>query len=544
MDYHQRLLEIDLRIIGPYCGAKIHHQLQCLHCNHTWSATPLSKLQAHKKHGNNGCPNCAMLRKEERLQDTRARILDKFKELNLEVLSDWYNGEQTTTKKVVFRSSTCGHVFESAPGNVIHNGVRCTICAADRVSASNKTRNAERVVRWRETASEWELYRSDVMKLTRATYDKYTSLINPKGYKLGLAGTEGSYHLDHIFPIRKGFDYNVDPALIADYHNLQVIDWRSNVFHSDNIKGLVPAHILSVLPEEVQEQQTRLQTITRHFPQARPILDAAATNAFHMTNDVAVMLCSQRSHTSPVWMMGQDRHKVYRQQQALLERGYKRVIVIFSDEWEKIDLVTAKLSHITSTSTADRIHARKCSIREIPATDKNKFLDRFHLQGKDTSHINLGAYYNNTLVAVMTFCRPRVLMGRTSNEDDKWELSRFATNTDYRIPGIASKLLTFFSTNYQWTEIYSYADRRWSDGNVYEQLGFELTATNPPAYWYVSGIERKHRWGFRKDVLKHMGGYDSSETEYANVARLMPQYERLYDCGTLRYTMVNSCTTK
>jgi hypothetical protein len=123
------------------------------------------------------------------------------------------------------------------------------------------------------------------------------------------------------------------------------------------------------------------------------------------------------------------------------------------------------------------------------------------------------------------------------NESGSWELSRFATDTNYRVPGIASRLLTHFQRNHQWSMIYSYADKRWSVGNVYTQLGFTESGHNPPAYWYVVDGKRKHRWGYRKDVLREVySGYDSSKTEYQMM--LEQGIDRVWDCGTIKYTMV------
>lgn len=48
-----------------------------------------------------------------------------------------------------------------------------------------------------------------------------------------------------------------------------------------------------------------------------------------------------------------------------------------------------------------------------------------------------------------------------------WELSRFATNTQYRIPGIVSKLFKHFTQEYPTDTVFTYS--RWGTGtnNVY-----------------------------------------------------------------------------
>lgn len=78
---------------------------------------------------------------------------------------------------------------------------------------------------------------------------------------------------------------------------------------------------------------------------------------------------------------------------------------------------------------------------------------------------------------------------------------------------------------------------------MYTQLGFEQTANNPPDYFYVVDGTRKHRWNYRKDIIKNtLPVYDAELTEYQNmVANGM---WRVWDCGTLKYTIYNPTTHK
>lgn len=216
-------------------------------------------------------------------------------------------------------------------------------------------------------------------------------------------------------------------------------------------------------------------------------------------------------------------------------------IFVFEDEWtSNQQLIKKKLKHYSLQNQTTRIHARQCEIKEISSLQKKKLLEENHIQGNDNSQILYGAFYNNILVAVITFTTPRVAVGAKgkTNRTNVWELSRFCTDTTYRIPGIASKLLTHFKRNHQWSEIYSFADRRWSVGNMYEQLGFTLTATNPPSYYYVVNGKRKHRWNYRKDIIKHtLPNYDPAKTEYENMQN--HGFYRVWDCGTLKFSMKN-----
>ncbi len=205
-----------------------------------------------------------------------------------------------------------------------------------------------------------------------------------------------------------------------------------------------------------------------------------------------------------------------------------QLVHIFEDEWIfKKDIVKSRLKQILGVNDSQRIHARKCQIKEIDSKTKNEFLEQFHIQGKDNSVIKLGSFYNNELVSVMTFSHGNISKG-SKYVKDIWELNRFCSNSNYHIPGIASKLLKYFQRNYEWIEIFSYADRRWSQGNVYYQLGFELDSITKPNYWYLKGGKRIHRFSLRKrpDEPK-----DVTEIEL----RIKDGYKIIWDCGSIKF---------
>jgi len=212
---------------------------------------------------------------------------------------------------------------------------------------------------------------------------------------------------------------------------------------------------------------------------------------------------------------------------------------IFEDEWiNKKNIVCSRLKSIFNNKSLHRIHARKCIIKKIDNNEKNEFLEKNHIQGSDISSIRLGAFYNNELVSVMTFSKPNISKGGISN-NDTWELNRFCNKLDYSVVGIASKLLTYFTRNYQWHKIFSYADRRWSNGNLYRKLGFLLEGETGPNYWYIIGSVRYHRYNFRKNILKSkLKIYDKNLSE----SQLMKlnKIDKIYDCGSYKFSMLNN----
>lgn len=218
------------------------------------------------------------------------------------------------------------------------------------------------------------------------------------------------------------------------------------------------------------------------------------------------------------------------------KKGYN-LITIFEDEWlHKKEIVKKRLSYLLNLEKFKTIHARKCEIKEIDAKKKNKFLNDFHMQGKDNSKIKLGAFYNNTLVSVMTFSQGNASKGSLT-EKNIYELNRFCSDYNYKIPGIASKLLKYFIRNYNPAQIYSYADRRWSVGDVYQQLGFKFVHNTSPNYWYIVGDKRYHRFNFRKSELpKKLENFNPELTEYQNM--LNNNYSRIWDCGNSKWIYI------
>jgi len=209
------------------------------------------------------------------------------------------------------------------------------------------------------------------------------------------------------------------------------------------------------------------------------------------------------------------------------------LIQIFEDEWLfKNDIVKERIKHILNSSNSKKIYARQCLIKEISSKDKNYFLDKYHLQGIDNSIVKLGAFYNNELVSVMTFSYGNISKG-SKKENGVWELNRFCSNYNYRIIGIASKLLKYFKQNYEWKKIFSYADRRWSNGNLYYKLDFKLEKITVPNYWYLKNNSRIHRFNLRK-----RSDEDKNIPEW--ILRKNEGYSRIWDCGNLKFIQIYS----
>ena len=214
------------------------------------------------------------------------------------------------------------------------------------------------------------------------------------------------------------------------------------------------------------------------------------------------------------------------------EQGIK-LIQIFEDEWiNHREICESKLKQICGLNRNPKIYGRRCEIREITNKDiVYEFLDKNHIQGRTGFTIALGAYHQNNLVGVMAFKKEK---------EGYWDLNRFATDINHQCVGIGGKLFKYFTRNYPFIEIKSFADRRWTTdptNNLYTKLGFEFDSFVPPTYWYynpkINPYIRFHKFGFRKQHLHNQYGLPLTMTEREMTTAL--GYTRIWDCGLIKY---------
>ena len=212
------------------------------------------------------------------------------------------------------------------------------------------------------------------------------------------------------------------------------------------------------------------------------------------------------------------------------ERNGIRLVHVFEDEWiRQKNIVKDRICSIVG-AVRQRIYARKCIVKEIDSSTSNEFLNMNHLQGGDKSPIRYGLFYNDELVSVMTFGKPRF------NKNYDWELVRFASKIGMQVVGGASKLLARFG-NEHCGSIISYADRRYSDGKLYESIGFSKIACSAPNYFWIIGMKRYSRYQCQKHKLPALLGdlYNENLSEAENMQ--LNGYYRIYDCGNIVYSL-------
>lgn len=214
-------------------------------------------------------------------------------------------------------------------------------------------------------------------------------------------------------------------------------------------------------------------------------------------------------------------------------KGIKLIHIWDADWIYKKEIVKSMLSSQLNNINK-KIYARKCNIKIVDTNTSVNFLNDNHLQGNAISNINLGLYYNDELVLLMTFSKLRKNLN-LKHIEDYYELLRFCTKLNTQVIGGASKLFNFFIKTFYPKGIISYANRDWSEGNVYKNLGMEfIKYTSPGYHWYKSKI-RYNRFTFRKDVLVKQG-YSPDKTEYEIM--LERGFYRTWNTGNLKFSKV------
>lgn len=217
-----------------------------------------------------------------------------------------------------------------------------------------------------------------------------------------------------------------------------------------------------------------------------------------------------------------------------------QLLHVFEDEWIYKKEIVKSMIRSKLGIIENKIFARKTEIRELFDNKLvRNFLETNHIQGFVGSKVKIGLFYENQLVTLMTFGKKRLSMGNKVNLEDEYEILRFCNKLNTTVIGGAGKLLNYFIKIYHPKSIISFADRRYSQGKLYEQLGFNIINKTRPNYYYFDNKKklmiRFNRFNYRKDVLVSDGfAPQKSEHEIMNERGFL----RIYDAGSFKFELI------
>jgi hypothetical protein len=179
-----------------------------------------------------------------------------------------------------------------------------------------------------------------------------------------------------------------------------------------------------------------------------------------------------------------------------------------------------------------RIYARNCTVKEISASEAASFLNNYHLQGYAKDKIRLGLFYNETLVSLMTFDKPRY------NKAYEYELIRYCISS-FEIVGGAEKLFHHFIKNFTPKSVISYCDLSKFTGDIYNKLKFSLIRKSGPSrHWY----NMKTKQHITDNLLRQRGFDQIFKTDFGKNSSneelmLSHNFVEVYDCGQATYVI-------
>lgn len=209
----------------------------------------------------------------------------------------------------------------------------------------------------------------------------------------------------------------------------------------------------------------------------------------------------------------------------------QRPVMITADRWKSQRKMMEKRlpAHL---EVFFPVFARNCEIRRIEKAEAAAFLNANHSYGDAACRYRYGMFLKRhtgrraadihmdyltpgTLVAVAEFSN-----ARKWQKGDKvirsYEWTRYASLPDIRINGGMGKMLRHFIKEAEPDDIMSYADLEWSEGEVYEHLGFVLEGHKEAVTFVVdmeAGVRRALGARSFADARDDKGNAQSDKTD-------------------------------
>jgi hypothetical protein len=167
-------------------------------------------------------------------------------------------------------------------------------------------------------------------------------------------------------------------------------------------------------------------------------------------------------------------------------------------------------------------------IKEIDKLTKIKFLNDNHIEENCPSSINLGLFFKNELLSVMTF------KYESLNNCFNIRLLRFCNKLNYNIINSHNLMFDYFLNKYKPKKIISY-DNLNLYFEIYKNLNFNLVQHNKLDYWWSKGDKRLNKHLFEKRRLVKEG-YDVNKSE--KEIMLDRKFMRICNAGKFKYELI------
>lgn len=248
------------------------------------------------------------------------------------------------------------------------------------------------------------------------------------------------------------------------------------------------------------------------------------------TNKLAVCYQSLIEHSSCSQSTDDFNFRRHKKTADLCNLNGIQVFQIWENEWKSNRIVWESMLR-NAFKRSKRIYARNCEVKLVDSAFAREFCNKNHMQKFAVSSINIALEYDEEIVAIMTFSKSRY-----SKSISSYELVRFCNKLNVSVVGGASKIIKAFKKMHSGV-IVSYANRRWSNGNLYNTLGFKYESESEPCYYYFKDINKlEHRSAYMKHkLINKIDVFDENLTEVQNM--YINKYHRIWDAGNIVYLL-------
>lgn len=305
-------------------------------------------------------------------------------------------------------------------------------------------------------------------------------------------------------------------------YNLNTIENQSKVINTCLKRyGRFPVTGHGTSKQEI-EIRDWLLSLGYEFPSTYKVISPKQLDLYNQELKLAIEYCGEYWHNSKSKSPKNSSYH-YKKYKACLDQGI-RLITIFGKEWKDRQAQWKNLIKSVLGIYEQRVFARKCEVRQVDKKIGKQFFEDYHIQGgRRVAKVYFGIYYGDELLGVVS------LNSHHRNVANTIVLDRLCFKDGVQVVGGAGKLLKRcidWSKDNNYTKIVSWSDNRYSQGNVYEKVGFTMEEELKPDYKYV-------------DMLSYDSPLISKQAMKTKEKdkEFMENYGKIYDCGKKRYAI-------
>ena len=259
----------------------------------------------------------------------------------------------------------------------------------------------------------------------------------------------------------------------------------------------------------------------------RSIIPPLELDIYIPENEFAIEFNGSYWH-SEAFLDSRDARKKHIIKTKLANEAGVRVFHLFENIWQNRRKQILSFLRSALGKNENIIYARKCQLVEDLGKD---LIENNHIQGHTHNIIkSFNLIHNGDWVGCMTASKHH----RQNNSDECVILSRMAFQNNTTVIGGASKMFKHFcewSRKSGYTKVVSWSDNSWTDGKIYETLGFDLEREYNEDYFY---------WDMKNNL------YVSKQSQKKSITKCptnMTEHEwalerglyRIWDCGKKKW---------